>query len=77
MSKETRIKHRNVCQNITEQWFMHGRYFNTPKYVATFIHKKVTYHIGSFDELSVARKALDKKRIQLGLEPLYLKRVKN
>lgn len=56
---------------------MHGRYFDTPKYVATFIHKKITYHIGSFDELSVAKKALDKKRIQLGLEPLYLKRVKN
>ncbi len=43
-----------------------------PTYRVNFTHKKVQHKLGTFKDLALAKKVRDKKRIELGLNPIDL-----
>ena len=61
-------------KNIHYKPIIYGRVSSKP-YNVQFVYKNTKYFCGCFASEKEARVALDKKRLGLGLEPLYLKRL--
>ena len=61
-------------KNISYKQKIYGRVSSKP-YNAQFVYNNTTYYCGCYSTEREARVALDKKRLGLGLEPMYLKRL--
>lgn len=68
-------KSKKVDVNITQLWTNRGAYLNDPMYKARFMHLGKRYNCGMHKTIIKAKIAIDKQRVLLGMEPLYLKRI--